>query len=38
MHDYLFVYKKSPEAVINLIEDSENNFKMFDSQCVTVVI
>ena len=31
MHDYLFVYKKSPEAVINLIEDSENNFKMFDS-------
>ena len=30
-HDYLFVYKKSPEAVINLIEDSENNFKMFDS-------
>lgn len=31
MHDYLFVYKKSSEAVINLIEDSENNFKMFDS-------
>ena len=31
MHDYLFVYKKSPESVINLIEDSENNFKMFDS-------
>ena len=31
MHDYLFVYKKSPEAVINLIEDSENSFKMFDS-------
>ncbi len=31
MHDYLFVYKKSPEAVINLIEDSENNFKMLDS-------
>ena len=31
MHDYLFVYKKSLEAVINLIEDSENNFKMFDS-------
>lgn len=31
MHDYLFVYKKSPDAVINLIEDSENNFKMFDS-------
>lgn len=31
MHDYLFVYKKSSEAVINLIEDSENSFKMFDS-------
>ena len=31
MHDYLFVYKKSPEAVINLIEVSENSFKMFDS-------
>ena len=31
MHDYLFVYKKSPEAVINLIEDSENSFKMFHS-------
>ena len=31
MHDYLFVYKKSSETVINLIEDSENNFKMFDS-------
>lgn len=31
MHDYLFVYKKSPAASINLIEDSENNFKMFDN-------
>ena len=31
MHDYLFVYKKSQDAVINLIKDSENNFKMFDS-------
>ena len=31
MHDYLFVYKKSPEATINLIEDSESGFKMFDS-------
>lgn len=30
MHDYLFVYKKSPSTVINLIEDEENNFKMFD--------
>ena len=30
MHDYLFVYRKSPLATINLIEDSENNFKMFD--------
>lgn len=31
MHDYLFVYRKSPEAHINLIEDPENSFKMFDS-------
>ena len=31
MHDELFGYKKSPDAVINLIEDSENSFKMFDS-------
>lgn len=31
MHDYLFVYRKSPEATINLIEDSESVFKMFDS-------
>ena len=31
MHDYLFVYRKSPEATINLIEDSESDFKMFDS-------
>lgn len=30
MHDYLFVYRKSSETIINLIEDSENNFKMFD--------
>ena len=31
MHDYLFVYKKSLEATINLIEDSENDFKLFDN-------
>lgn len=31
MHDYLFVYRKSPKTVINLIEDAENNFEMFDS-------
>lgn len=31
MHDYLFVYKKSPETTINLIEDPDNNFKMFDN-------
>lgn len=30
MHDYLFVYRKSQKAVVNLIEDSENNFKLFD--------
>ena len=30
MHDYLFVYRKSPETTINLIEDSENSFKLFD--------
>lgn len=30
MHDYLLVYKKSSKAEINLIEDKENNFKMFD--------
>ena len=31
MHDYLFVYRKSQEAVVNLIEDSENDFKLFDN-------
>lgn len=31
MHDYLFVYKKSPETTINLIEDPDNNFKIFDN-------
>ena len=30
MHDYLLVYKKSSKAEINLIEDTENKFKMFD--------
>lgn len=28
---FCYIDKKSPEAVINLIEDSENSFKMFDS-------
>lgn len=31
MHDYLFVYKKSPETTINLINDPDNSFKMFDN-------
>lgn len=31
MHDYLFVYKKSSATIINLIEDKENNFRLFDS-------
>ena len=31
MHDYLFVYKKSSLAKINLIEDGENEFKLFDN-------
>ncbi len=31
MHDYLFVYRKSSVATINLIKDSENDFKMVDS-------
>lgn len=30
MHDYLFVYKKSPEAIINLIDDPDNVFPMSD--------
>lgn len=30
MHDYLLVYKKSSEATINLIEDENNEFKMYD--------
>lgn len=30
MHDYVLVYKKSSLASLNLIEDSENDFKMFD--------
>lgn len=31
MHDYILVYKKSPAAILNLIEDEGNEFKMFDS-------
>ena len=31
MHDYIFVYKKSSETTINLIEDPDNEFKMFDN-------
>lgn len=30
MHDYVLVYKKSSLASLNLIEDSENDFKMID--------
>ena len=30
MHDYVLVYRKSVLAKINLIEDVENEFKMFD--------
>lgn len=30
MHDYILVYRKSESAKLNLIEDKENNFKMFD--------
>ena len=30
MHDYLFVYKKSPEAIINLIDNPDNVFPMSD--------
>ncbi len=30
MHDYVLVYRKSGLATLNLIEDSENEFKMFD--------
>lgn len=31
MHDYILAYKKSPNATLNLIEDENNEFKMFDS-------
>lgn len=31
MHDYLFVYKKSPLCELNLIADAESSFKMFDA-------
>ena len=30
MHDYIFVYRKSAEAVVNLIADSESGFVMTD--------
>lgn len=31
MHDYILVYKKSSNVTLNLIEDKENKFKMFDN-------
>ena len=31
MHDYILVYRKSEIAELNLIEDKENKFKMFDN-------
>ena len=31
MHDYLLVYKRSEQAALNLINDSNGEFKMFDS-------
>ena len=30
MHDYILVYRKSESAELNLIEDKESEFKMFD--------
>lgn len=30
MHDYVLVYRRSPQTTINLIEDPDNEFKMFD--------
>lgn len=30
MHDYIFVYRKSDQTKLNLIEDKESQFKMFD--------
>ena len=30
MHDYIMVYKKSPETILNLIEDKDSEFKYFD--------
>ena len=30
MHDYILVYRKSESAELNLIEDKENEFKLFD--------
>ena len=30
MHDYILAYKKSSTTVLNLIEDENNEFKMFD--------
>ncbi|MBQ7110337.1 MAG: site-specific DNA-methyltransferase [Thermoguttaceae bacterium] len=31
MHDYLLAYQKTSEAQLNLIEDEDNEFKMFDA-------
>ncbi len=31
MHDYVLAYKKSPAAHLNLIEDKEGAFKLFDA-------
>lgn len=30
MHDYILVYRKSQQTALNLIEDPNNEFKMFD--------
>ena len=30
MHDYILVYRKSQQTTLNLIEDPDNEFKMFD--------
>ena len=32
MHDYLLVYTKKADYVLNLIEDKDNNFPMFDDK------
>ena len=30
MHDYIFAYKKTSDAVLNLVEDKDSEFEMFD--------